>query len=128
MQHALHHLCLVSESITLYFHCLCQSTAPLDCIPHLKQVLGRLGDIYQVYCNSYKTHAMATHHGGSGQPLDRVTCMPREEQLVVNTDVEVQQDFHPEDTDQFENFEHNSPARLHAVTRKLDDLHQRNSG
>ena len=68
---------------------------------------------------------MATHHGGSGQPLDRVTNMPREEKLVVNTDVELQQDFHPEDTDQFEDLEHNNLNRLHVITRELDDLYQR---
>ena len=42
---------------------------------------------------------MATHHGGSGQPLDGVTNMLREEQPLVDADVELQQDFHPEDTD-----------------------------
>ena len=68
---------------------------------------------------------MATNHGGSGQPLDRVINMPREEQPVVDTDVELQQDFHPEDTDQFEIFEHNNPDRLHVITRELDDLCQR---
>ena len=48
--------------------------------------------------------------------------MPREEQPVADTDVEVQQDFHPEDTDQFEDLEHNSPNRLHVITREFDDL------
>ena len=91
----------------------------------LKTVLGRLGDTYQAYCNTYKTHIMVTHHGGSGQPLDRVTDMLREEQPVMDTDVELQQDFHPEDTDQFENLEHNNPNRLHIITREIDDLHQR---
>ena len=95
-----------------------------SCSP-LKTVLGRLGDTYQAYFNAYNTHAMATHHGGSGQPLDRVTATPGEEQPVVNTDVELQQDFHPEDTDHFENLEHNNPSRLHAITRELYDLHQR---
>ena len=32
----------------------------------LKTVYGKLGDTYQAYCNTTKTHAMATHHGGSG--------------------------------------------------------------
>ena len=53
------------------------------------------------------------------KPLERVTNIPREEQPVVDTDVELQQDFHPEDTDQFENLEHNNPDRLHAITREL---------
>ena len=67
----------------------------------LKTVLGRIGDTYQAYCNTYKTHAMATHNGGSGQPLDRDTNI-NIEQLLVDTNVEFQQDFHPEDTAQFE--------------------------
>ena len=82
-----------------------------SCLP-LKTVFGRIGDTYQVYCNTYKTHAMATCHGGSGQPLDRDTDMTREEQPIVVTDVEVQQDFHPEDTAPFEDSEHTNPARL----------------
>ena len=26
----------------------------------------KLGDKYQKYCTTYKTHAMTTHHGGTG--------------------------------------------------------------
>ena len=95
-----------------------------SCSP-LKTVLGRIGDTYQAYCNTYKTHAMDTHHVGSGQPLDRDTDTTREEQPVEDTNVEVQQDFHPEDTAHFENIEHTNPARLTVITRELDDLHQR---
>ena len=58
-------------------------------------------------------------------PLDRVTNTPRDEQPDVDTDVELQQDFQPEDTDQFENLEHNNPNRLHVITREFDDLCQR---
>ena len=68
---------------------------------------------------------MVTHHGGSGQLLDRVTNVTREEQPVVDTHIEVQQDFHPKDTDHFEDLGHNIPTRLTAITKKLDDLHQR---
>ena len=68
---------------------------------------------------------MVTCHGGSGQSLDRDTNMTREEQPFVDRDVEVQQDFHPEDTAQFEVLEHNNPTRLTAITRQLYDLHQR---
>ena len=57
-------------------------------------------------------------------PWNRVTAIPTEGQPVVDTHVELQQDFHPEDTDEFENLEHNNPDRLHATTRKLDDLCQ----
>ena len=68
---------------------------------------------------------MATHYGGLGQPLDRVTNMIREEQPVVDTNIEVLQDFHPEDTDHFEDLEHNNPTRVPAITTELDDLCQR---
>ena len=36
-----------------------------------KTMLGKIGDQYQGYCTTYKTHAMATCHGGAGCPLDR---------------------------------------------------------
>ena len=41
-----------------------------SCSP-LKTLFGKIGDTYQAYCNTYKTHTMATHNGGLGQPLDR---------------------------------------------------------
>ena len=36
-----------------------------------KTVLKMMGDKYQAYCTMYKTHAMATYHGGTGCLLDR---------------------------------------------------------
>ena len=57
--------------------------------------------------------------------MDRDINTAREEQLVVDTDVEVQQDFHPEDTAPFEDIEHTNPARLTVITIELDDLYQR---
>ena len=36
----------------------------------LKSAFNKLGDTYQVYCNTYKTHAMATCYRGPGQSLD----------------------------------------------------------
>ena len=65
------------------------------CSP-LTTVLNRLGDTYQDYCNTYKTHAMATNHGGSGQPLRRDANMTRKD-----TDVDIPQDFNHQDTDDF---------------------------
>ena len=50
--------------------------------------------------------------------------MTRKEQSIVNTDFEVQQDFHPEDTAPFEDVEHTNTARLTVITRELDDLCQ----
>ena len=60
---------------------------------------------------------MVTHHGGSGQPLDRDANMTRKD-----IDVDIPQDFHHEDTDDFENVEHENPTSLAAITRELDDL------
>ena len=70
-----------------------------------------------------KTHAIAICHGGSGQTLDRDTDMTREEQIIVDTDV--QQDFHHEDAAPFEDIESTNPTRLTFINRELDDLHQR---
>ena len=81
-------------------------------------VLNKLGDAYQAYSNTYKTHTMATHHGGSGQLLDRDANMTRKD-----IDVDIPQDFHHEDKDDFENIEHENPTSLAAITRDLDDLH-----
>ena len=87
-----------------------------SCSP-LKTVLNRLEDTYQAYCNTYKTHAMATYLGGSGQPLDRDATMTEKD-----ADVDIWQDFHHEDTDDFENAEQENHTSLAATTRELDDL------
>ena len=63
---------------------------------------------------------MATHHGGSGQPLDRNATM-----TVKDTDVDILHNFHHEDTDDFENVEQENHTSLAAVTMELDDLHHR---
>ena len=85
----------------------------------LKTVFGKIGDTYQAYCNTYKMHTMATHHGGLGQPLNRDIDVSREAHKVTDTDVEDTQDFH-----HFEDLEHNNPARLTAITRELEGLCQ----
>ena len=90
----------------------------------LKTVFGKIGDTYQAYCNTYKTHAMATHRGGLGQPLDRDIDVTREAHKAADTDIEDMQDFHPVETDHLGDLEHNNPARLTAITRELDDLCQ----
>ena len=86
------------------------------CSP-LKTVLNRLGDTYQAYCNTYKTHAMATHHRGSGQPLDR-DAMPNGK----DSDVDIPYDYHHEDTSDFGNVEQEFHANLATLTRESDDL------
>ena len=64
-----------------------------SCSP-LKTVLNKLGDSYQTYINPYETHAMATPHGGAGQPLDRDPT-PHEQ----GTDI--LSNYHHEDMDNF---------------------------
>ena len=98
-------------------HCL-RSHSPL------KTVFGKIVDTNQAYCNTYKTNAVATHHGGAGQPLDRDIDVTREAPEAADTDIEDMQDFHPVETDHLEDLEHNKPARLTAITRGLDDLYQ----
>ena len=90
----------------------------------LKTVFGKIGDTYQAYCNTYKIHTMATHRGGLGQPLDRDIDMTRENQTTADTDIEDTQDFHPVDTDHFEDSELNNPTKLAAIIWELDDLCQ----
>ena len=71
--HALHCLCLVSESTFIFIfvimlmsaHCSLRSHSPL------KTVFGSIGVTYQAYCHTYKTHAMGTCHGDSGQHSNR---------------------------------------------------------
>ena len=67
---------------------------------------------------------MATHHGGSGNPLDRDIAMTRDNRQPGDTNAQVMQDFHCVETDHFEDSEHNNPTRLTAITRELDELCQ----
>ena len=123
--HALHCSCLVSESTILYMTITLMSAHhSLGSYSPLKTVFWKIGDTYQAYCNTYKTHAMATHHGGLGQPLDRDINVTREAHKATDTDIEDTQDFHPVETDHLGDLEHNNPARLTVITRELDDLCQ----
>ena len=90
----------------------------------LKTVFGKLGDTYQAYCKTYKTHTMATHHGGSGKPLDRDIDVTREDHEITDTDIENTQDFHPVNTDNFKDLQHNNTMNLTALTREVDNLCQ----
>ena len=75
----------------------------------LKSVFNKIGDSYQMYVNSYKTHAMATCHGGTGQPLEE-NPVPHEQDNDIPTK------HHDEDIDNFENVEHESHTTLKALT------------
>ena len=66
---------------------------------------------------TYKTHAMATHHGGAGQPSGRDPNLPEQGTDIPNN--------HLEDMDNFENVEQENHTTLKALTRNLDDLQHR---
>ena len=70
-----------------------------SCSP-LKTVLNQLGDIYQAYCNTYKTNAMATCHGGAGLSLDREATPNGKD-----TDANIPHNYHHKDMYNFENVE-----------------------
>ena len=65
---------------------------------------------------------MVTHHGGSGQPLDRGIDITIEHHETTDTDIENTQDFLPVDTGHFEDLQHNNPMKLTALTREVEDL------
>ena len=58
---------------------------------------------------------MATHHRGTGQPLDRDPTPHEQGNDILS-------DYHHEDMDNFENVEHENDTTLKALTRDLDDL------
>ena len=80
-------------------------------------VFGKIGDTYQAFCNTYKTHAMATGHEGSGHPLDRDIDVTRETQKTTFTNIEDTQDFNTAEAVQFEDLKCNNPTKLTALTR-----------
>ena len=90
-----------------------------SCSP-LKTVFNKLGDTYQAYCNTYKTHAMATCHGGAGKPLDRNATLNGKD-----TDVDIPHNHHHEDTDDFQTIEQGTHTNLATLTWELDDLDHR---
>ena len=63
---------------------------------------------------------MATHHGGSGQPLDSDINAHK----ITDTEIDHAQGFHHVNTDDFQESEPDNPTRLATITRELDDLHQ----
>ena len=79
----------------------------------LKTVLNKLGDSYQTYINTYKTHTMATQHGSAGQPLDRDPTLQEQGIDILNN-------YHHEDMDNFKNVEHETHTTLKALTRDLE--------
>ena len=58
-----------------------------SCSP-LKSVLNQIEDSYQTYHEFYKTHAMATHHRGAGQPSDRDPNLPEQDTNIPSNHLE----------------------------------------
>ena len=97
-----------------------------------KTILRKIGDLYQAYCTTNKTHAMVTHHGGAGCPLDRGLDILTEdpEHTDINNDSTHSLEAtvalggpdavgHPEDP------VYDNQDRLTALMREINDLHQR---
>ena len=82
--------------------------------PPLKKVLNKLGDSYQTYINMYKMHTIATHHGGTGQPLE-IDSSPQAQDIDIPS-------CYPEDMDDFEYIEHENHTQLKELTNELDHL------
>ena len=77
----------------------------------LKKLLNKLGDSYRTYINMYKTHMMKTHQGGTGQPSE-MDPSPQAQDIDIPND-------YLEDTDDFENVEHESHMQLKELTNEL---------
>ena len=86
-----------------------------SCSP-FKTVFNKLGDTYQAYCNTYKMHAMASHHGGTGKPLDR-DANPNGKDTDDN--------YYHEDTGDFEPIGQENDTNLANLTWELDDMYHR---
>ena len=84
-----------------------------DAFP-LKKVLNKIEDSYQTYINSYKTHAMATCHGGTSKPSEKDSD-PQEHDVTIH-------DEYQADINDFENIEPDHHARLKDLTNEIDKL------
>ena len=98
----------------------------------LKTVVGKIRDWYQAYCTTYKIHCMATHHGGTGCPLDRGLDIFTEnpEHADIDSDSTHSSDTTvvlggPEAVRDPKDPVYDNQDRLTAHTREINDLHQR---
>ena len=98
----------------------------------LKTVLEKIGDHYQAYCTTDKTHTMATFHGGAGCPLNRGLDILAEdtEHTDINNDSTHSSDStvalgDPEAVGYHEGPAYENQDRLKVLMREINDLHQR---
>ena len=61
---------------------------------------------------------MATHHGGTEQPLERVPTPHEQDPGTLS-------EYHHDNMDNFENVEHENHTSLKTLTRELDHLWHR---
>ena len=80
----------------------------------LKKVLNKIEDSYQTYINTYETHTMATHHGGTGKPSERDSD-PQETDVTIH-------DEYQTDINDFEYIEPDHPERLRDLTHEINQL------
>ena len=93
-------------------------------------MFGKIGDKYQAYCTTYKTHAMATHYRGAGCPLDRdinlhiedseTTGLHNDNESISGSDTTIAlggpiTEGHPND------LTYSNQAKLMALTWKIND-------
>ena len=100
-------------------------------------MLWKIRDMYQADCTMYKTHAMATCHGGAGCPLDRdinlhvedseTTGLENDSESTSGLDATVavggpEVECHPDD------LIHSNQAKLRALMRDINDIMQMSRG
>ena len=82
----------------------------------LKKVSNKIEDFNQTYVNSYKTHTMATHHGGTGKSSKK-DSEPQENDVTIHNEYQA-------DVNDLENVEPDHHARLRDLTNGIDYLRQ----
>ena len=76
--------------------------------------MNKIEDSYQTYINAYKTHPVATGHGGTGKPLEKDSD-PKENDVAIH-------DEYQADINDFENIEPDHHERLRHLTHEMDHL------
>ena len=101
----------------------------------LKPMLGKIGDGYQTYCTTYKMYAMDNDHTGAGCSVGRDINLHIEDTEGINTgpDNDNESASGSDTTIAFGGSEadgypseliHSNQAKLTALMREINDLHQ----
>ena len=96
-------------------------------------MLGKIGNRYQIYCTVYKMHGMATHHRGTGCPIDRninlhiedveATGIDNDSKSISGSDTTVALGGLETEGNPSEHLPSNQ-AKLTALTREINELCQ----